>query len=33
LGALAIANDGVRDPEPAAILEWTTTKIRNAMTP
>jgi hypothetical protein len=32
LGALAIANDGVRYPEPAAILEWTTTKIRNAIT-
>jgi hypothetical protein len=32
LGALAIANDGAGDPEPAAILQWTTTKVRNAMT-
>ena len=32
LGALAIANDGTDHPEPAAILKWTTTKVRNAMT-
>lgn len=32
LGALAIANDGIDHPEPAAILEWTTSKVRNAMT-
>lgn len=32
MGALAIANDVAGVPEPAAMLEWTTTKVRNAMT-
>ena len=37
MGALAIANDGNAEaggvaPEPAAMLEWTTTKVRNALT-
>lgn len=37
MGALAIANDGAGEPggvapEAAAILEWTTTKVRNALT-
>ena len=36
MGALAIVNDGANDPggiapEPAAILGWTTSKVRNAM--
>jgi hypothetical protein len=32
LGALAIANDGAGYPEPAAILQWTTSRVRYAMT-